>query len=141
MTSVAEIADGIYRISTPVEVPFGHFSYNQYLIVDDEPLLFHTGKRALFEETRAAIARIVPVERLRHVGFSHFEADECGSLNQFLAVARQAMPLCGKIAAMVSVADYADRPPSTTAKRCCSAVTGCSGSIRRICRMPGNAAS
>ena len=114
-TTIDEIADGIYRISTPVDVPFGQFSYNQYLIADDEPLLFHTGKRAFFAETRAAIARVMPIARLRHVAFSHFEADECGTLNEILALAPQAAPLCGQIAAMVSVADYADRPPRALA--------------------------
>lgn len=111
MTAIDEVADGIYRISTLVEASFGMFSYNQYLIADDEPLLFHTGKRAFFEQTREAIARIMPVERLRYISFSHFEADECGALNELLALAPQAVPLCGKIAAMVSVHDYADRPP------------------------------
>ena len=111
MTTVDQVADGIYRISTPVDVPFGKFSYNQYLIVDDEPLLFHTGKRAFFAETRDAIARVMPIERLRYVGLSHFEADECGVLNKFLALAPNAVPLCGRIAAMVSIDDYADRAP------------------------------
>ena len=87
----------------------GGFSFNQYLIDDDEPLLFHTGPRKLFPLVREAIGRVMPVERLRHIGFSHFEADECGSLNEFLAVAPGAAPLCGKIAALVSVNDIADR--------------------------------
>lgn len=115
MTGVDEIADGIYRISTPVDVPFGKFSYNQYLIADDEPLLFHTGKRAFFGQTREAIARVMPIERLRHIAFSHFEADECGTLNELLALAPNAQPLCGEIAAMVSVIDYADRTPRALA--------------------------
>ena len=74
-------------------------------------MLFHTGLRRLFPQIRDAVARVMPVERLRWLAFSHFEADECGALNQFLAAAPQAEPLCGQIAAMVSVADYADRPP------------------------------
>jgi flavorubredoxin len=112
MTTVDEIADGIYRISTPIEIPgAGGFSFNQYLIRDDEPLLFHTGLRRLWPETRDAIARVLPVERLRHVAFSHFEADECGALNDILATAPQAVSLCGRVAAMVSVDDFADRPP------------------------------
>ena len=112
MTSIDEIADGIYRIFTPIDIPgAGGFSFNQYLIADDEPLLFHTGLRRLFPQTRDAVARVMPVERLRWLAFSHFEADECGALNQFLAAAPQAEPLCGRIAAMVSVGDYADRPP------------------------------
>jgi flavorubredoxin len=68
--------------------------------VDEEPLLFHTGPRRMFPLVREAVAAVLPVERLRHVGFSHFEADECGSLNEFLAVAPLAAPLCGRIAAM-----------------------------------------
>ena len=112
MTNIDEIDDGIYRIFTPIDIPgAGGFSFNQYLIADDEPLLFHTGLRRLFPQIRDAVARVMPVERLRWLAFSHFEADECGALNQFLAAAPQAEPLCGQIAAMVSVADYADRPP------------------------------
>jgi flavorubredoxin len=107
---VSDVADGIYRISTPVDVVPGGFSFNQYLVVDEEPLLFHTGPRRMFPLVREAVAAVLPVERLRHVGFSHFEADECGSLNEFLAVAPLASPLCGRIAAMVSVDDVADRP-------------------------------
>jgi flavorubredoxin len=109
-TSVDEITDGIYRISTPVQIPGGGFSFNQYLIVDDAPLLFHTGPRRLFPTVRAAIARVMPVERLRYLAFAHFEADECGALNDFLAVAPAAEPVCSRIAALVSVNDVADRP-------------------------------
>ena len=109
-TNVHEIAAGIYRINTPVPAAPGGFSFNQYLIVDDEPLLYHTGPRKMFGLVREAVAHVMPVERLRHVAFSHFEADECGSLNEWLAVAPQAAPLCGAIATMVSVDDVADRP-------------------------------
>jgi flavorubredoxin len=114
-TNVNEVADGIYRINTPVTIPGGEFSFNQYLIVDDEPLLFHTGPRKLFPLVREAVASVMPVERLRHVSFSHVEADECGSLNEWLAVAPQAAPLCGGVAAMVSIGDLADRPPRALA--------------------------
>jgi flavorubredoxin len=110
-TNVHEIAEGIYRINTPVELPVGHFSFNQYLIEDDAPLLYHTGPRRMFPLVREAIARVMPVERLRYVGLSHYEADECGSLNDFLAVAPAAQPVCGRIAALVSVNDIADRAP------------------------------
>jgi flavorubredoxin len=110
-TSIDEIEDGIFRINTPIDIPgAGGFSFNQYLIVDEAPLLFHSGPRRLFPGVRDAIARVMPVERLRYVGFAHFEADECGSLNDFLAAAPHAEPVCSKIAAMVSVNDYADRP-------------------------------
>jgi len=109
-TNIHEIADGIYRINTPVGLPgAGQFNFNQYLLIDDEPLLFHSGLRKLFPCVREAIATVMPLERLRYVGLSHFEADECGALNEFLAVAPQAVPLCGQVAALVSVNDYADR--------------------------------
>ena len=85
-TRVDEVADGIYRISTPVDLVPGGFSFNQYLVVDEEPLLFHTGPRRMFPLVREAVAAVLPVERLRHVGFSHLEADECGSFNEFLEV-------------------------------------------------------
>jgi flavorubredoxin len=113
-TSVDEIADGIYRITTPVRFPDGAgFTFNQYLVVDEAPLLFHTGLRRQFAGVRDAVARVMPLDRLRYIGFSHFEADECGSLNEWLAVAPAAVPLCGRVAAMTSVADVADRPPRT----------------------------
>ena len=108
---IHEIEDGIYRINTPLDIPGGAFSFNQYLVVDDEPLLFHTGPRKLFPSIREAMSTVMDPARLRHVAFSHFEADECGSLNEWLAVAPNARPLCGQIAAMVSVADVADREP------------------------------
>src|SRR6187397_1954454 len=106
VTNVHEIAEGIYRINTPVSLPDGPtFSFNQYLLVDDQPLLFHTGPRRMFPLVREAVAAVMAVDRLRHVGLSHFEADECGAMNEFLAVAPQAVPVCGRIAAMVSVDD------------------------------------
>jgi flavorubredoxin len=110
-TNVHEIAPDIYRISTPVTFPDGAgFTFNQYLVADDQPLLFHTGPRRMFPHVRDAVRRILPVERLRYIGLSHFEADECGSLNEWLAVAPAAEPVCGRVAAMVSVNDVADRP-------------------------------
>lgn len=115
-TNVHEIADAIYRISTPVEIEgAGSFSFNQYLIVDDEPLLFHTGPRKMFPLVREALASVLPVERLRYISFSHVEADECGSLNEWLAAAPQSVPLCGAVAAMVSIGDLADRAPRALA--------------------------
>ena len=110
-TNVHEIADGIFRISTPVQIPGGGFSFNQYLVVDDEPLLFHTGLRKMFPLVKEAVESVIPASSLRHIAFSHVEADECGSLNEWLAAAPQAAPLCGGIAAIVSVEDLADRPP------------------------------
>lgn len=109
-TNIQEVAAGIYRINTPVASPVGAFNFNQYLIVDDQPMLFHTGPRRLFPLVQEAIAGVLPPAKLRYIGFSHFEADECGSLNEFLAIAPDAVPACSQIAAMVSVNDVADRP-------------------------------
>jgi flavorubredoxin len=115
-TNVHEVSDGIYRINTPVVFENGNtFSFNQYLIADDEPLLFHTGPRKMFPLVREAVSCVLPVERIRYIGFSHVEADECGSLNEWLAVAPQSIPLCGTIAAMVSIEDLADRAPRALA--------------------------
>ncbi len=112
-TNVVEIADGIYRINTPVPpgAISGGFSFNQFLVVDDEPLLFHTGPRKMFDLVREAVESVTPVNRLRYISFSHVEADECGSLNEWLAAAPEAVPLCSNVAAMVSINDIGDRPP------------------------------
>jgi len=110
-TRIDEVAPAIYRISTPFADLPGGFSFNQYLLRADEPLLFHTGPRRMFPLVAEAIAKVVPVERLRHVAFSHVEADECGGLNEFLARAPEARPVCSQVGAMVSVADIADREP------------------------------
>ena len=111
-TRIDEITKGIFRISTPVPpaaMP-GGFTFNQYLVVDESPLLYHTGPHKLFPAIRDAIARVIPPESLRYVGFSHYEADECGSLNDFLALAPRAEPLCSRVAKMVSIDDIASRP-------------------------------
>ena len=102
---------------TPLEIPgqaIG-FSFNQYLIAGDEPLLYHTGPRAIFPLVREALASVLPVEKLRYIAWSHFEADECGSLNEWLAAAPDATPLCGRIGAMTSASDFADRAPRALA--------------------------
>ena len=117
-TNISEIAAGIYRINTPVSIPgTPGFSFNQYLVVDDEPLLFHTGLRGLFPVVSEAIAAVMPVARLKYVALSHFEADECGALNEFLAVAPNAVAVCSRVAAMTSVNDFAARPPRVLADR------------------------
>lgn len=115
-TRVDEIAAGIYRISTPVppSVVPGGFTFNQFLVVDDEPLLFHTGMRSLFPAVREAVARVIDPATLRWVGFSHVEADECGSLNDWLAAAPRAQPLFSRVMAMTS-GDIADRAPRVLA--------------------------
>ena len=110
-TNVHEISEGIYRINTPLSVVPGGFSFNQYLIVDDEPLLFHTGLRKLFPVVLEGVRSVMPAEQLRYAAFSHFEQDECGSLNEWLAAAPRAIPVCSKVAAMTSINDLATRPP------------------------------
>src|SRR5664279_3103947 len=141
-TRVDEVAAGIFRISTPVTA-LGGFTFNQYLIDDEQPLLFHTGPRRMFPLVSEAIAAVMPLSRLRYVGLSHFEADECGALNEFLAVASGAEPVCGQIAAMVSVDDVADRKARALTdgeslhlgRHCCA------GSTRPTSLTAGSAAS
>lgn len=108
-TRIDEVEDGIFKIHTPFGGIPGGFSFNQYLVVDDEPLLFHTGPRRMFPLVQQAIAHVLPVEKLRWISFSHFEADECGALNELLAAAPHARPLCSMVGALVSVNDVADR--------------------------------
>jgi flavorubredoxin len=110
-TRIDAIGEGLYRISTPMPAVPGGFSFNQYLLVDESPLLFHTGLRGLFESVSQAIGTVIPIESLRYVGFCHVEADECGALNEFLDAAPNAEPLCSQIAAMTSIGDLASRPP------------------------------
>jgi flavorubredoxin len=114
-TNIHEIAEGIYRISTPVALQGGGFSFNQYLIADEEPLLFHTGPRKMYPLVREAVASVLPLQRLRYIAFSHVEADECGSLNEWLAASPRSTPVCGRVAALVSIEDIADRSPLTLA--------------------------
>jgi flavorubredoxin len=112
-TNVSEVADGIYRLSTfvpEIAAPAG-FAFNQFLVLGDEPLLFHTGLRRMFPLTRAAVGRIIPPERLRWIAFGHYEADECGAMNEWLQVAPQAELAHGQTGCMVSLNDMADRQP------------------------------
>src|SRR3954467_423098 len=91
-TNIDEIADGIFRLSTlvpEIAAPAG-FTFNQFLIVAEEPLLFHTGQRFLFPQVAEAVARVTPVESVRWITFGHVEADECGSMNMWLAAAPRA---------------------------------------------------
>lgn len=115
-TKLDEIAPHIYRLSTFVpEIGPTGFTFNQFLIDDDEPLLFHTGPRGMFPLVREAIERVLPVDRLRWITFGHVEADECGAMNEFLAVAPHAQVAHGGIGVMVSLNDMADRPPRALA--------------------------
>ncbi|MEP7366727.1 MAG: MBL fold metallo-hydrolase, partial [Acidobacteriota bacterium] len=109
-TCVDEVAAGIYRICTPLDVIPGGFTINSYLIADDEPVLFHTGYRKMFPATVEAIRKVLPVEKLRWVGGSHFEGDEFGALNELLAVAPEATPFGARIGVLTSLNDFASRP-------------------------------
>src|SRR5580693_10247418 len=111
-TKTDEIADSIYRLSTCVpDAAPGGFTFNQFLIDAEQPLLFHTGPRRMFPLVSEAIARIVPLERLRWITFGHVESDECGSMNEFLAAAPQAEVAHGALGCLVSLNDLADRTP------------------------------
>jgi flavorubredoxin len=112
-TKVSEIAGGIYRLSTfvPDIAPPAGFTFNQFLVLGDEPLVFHTGLRKMFPLSRAALSRILPPERLRWIAFGHFESDECGAMNEWLAIAPRAQAAHGQTGCLVSLNDFADRPP------------------------------
>ena len=108
-TTTSEIADGIYRFST--YVPEMDFMFNQFLVKGEEPLLFHCGPRQLFPLVSDAMARVIPVEQLKWITFGHVEADECGSMNDWLAAAPDSTVAHTAVGCMVSVGDMADRPP------------------------------
>nr|MBA2752281.1 MBL fold metallo-hydrolase [Actinomycetota bacterium] len=112
-TKLDEIADGIYRISTwvPEVVPPAGFTFNQFLIDAEEPLLFHTGPRGMFPLVAEAVAKVVPVESMRWITFGHVEADECGSMNMWLRAAPQSQVAHGALGCEVSLDDMCDRPP------------------------------
>jgi len=107
-TTVDEVAPDIYRIAT--YVPEVNFPFCQFLVKDDEPLLFHTASRSMFPLVRDAVARVLDPADIRWISFSHYEADECGSLNDWLEVAPNAEPVCSLVGALVSVNDFANRP-------------------------------
>ncbi len=108
MVSTTEISKDVYRIS--VYVPEINLEFSHFLVKDDEPLLFHAGLRGMFPVLREQISRIIDIRTLRHIGFSHFESDECGALNQWLEAAPAAQPVCGLVGALVSVNDFSIRP-------------------------------
>lgn len=115
-TSICEIAERIWRINTPIAMADGTaFSFNQYLLKADRSLLFHTGPRQLFPVVLEAVKQIMPPARLHYIGFCHMEADECGALNDWLAAAPLAVPLCSRVGAMTSIGDFADRAPRAMA--------------------------
>jgi flavorubredoxin len=108
VASTTEIAEDVYRIS--VFVPEINLEFSHFLVRDEEPLLFHAGLRGMFPVLREEISRLIDISKIRHIGFSHFESDECGGLNQWLEVAPAAQAVCGLVGALVSVNDFAIRP-------------------------------
>jgi flavorubredoxin len=108
MATVTEIAPDLYRIS--VYAAWANLQFNHFLIKDDEPLLFHTGLRGMFQEIQEAVSTVIQPSELRAIGFSHFESDECGALNEWLAVAPNAEVVCSDLGALVSVNDFIGRP-------------------------------
>src|SRR5262245_37983844 len=106
---IDEVAPDLYRISLYVKE--FDLQFNQFLVKDDEPLLFHTGMRKIFPAVREAVAKLIDPGRLRWIGWSHFEADECGALNEWLAAAPDATAVCSELGAMINIGDFSDRQP------------------------------
>ncbi len=109
MARIDEIAADLYRIS--IYVPQFDLQFNHFLVKDEQPLLFHTGMRRMFPEVREAVSTLMDPASLRWIGWSHFEVDECGALNQWLDIAPQAQPICTEVGALVNIQDFANRPP------------------------------
>ena len=107
MAITTEIAPDLFRIS--IYAPWGDLQFNHFLVRDEEPLLFHTGLRGMFPEIRQAVEKLIPLGSLKHIGFSHFESDECGALHEWLAVTPQANVVCSQVGAIVCVNDFAGR--------------------------------
>jgi ODP family beta-lactamase len=107
MATTSEIAPNVYRIS--IYAPWGDLQFNHFLIKDEEPVLFHTGLKGMFAEVQKAVSKLIRLTDLRHISFSHFESDECGSLNDWLTLAPQADVLCSRLGALVSLNDFIGR--------------------------------
>jgi len=111
-TNIHEIADGVYRLSTVIpEAAPGGFTFNQYLLTGDEPMLFHSGARQLFPLVQEAVAKVIDVAQLRWISFGHVESDESGAMNQWLAAAPESQVLFNGLGCIVSLNDLCDRPP------------------------------
>ncbi len=117
-TRIDEIAAGLFRFSTfvPHIAPPAGFTFNQFLLLGDEPLLFHLGHRKTFASTAAAVASVLPLEKLRWLSFGHVEADECGAMNEWLAAAPHATIAHGLLGASISINDMADKPARVLAE-------------------------
>jgi flavorubredoxin len=113
MPRIDEIAPNVFRISIYAEAL--DLQFNHFVVRDEEPLLYHTGMRQMFPELKESVAKILDPGGLRWIGWSHFEVDECGALNQWLATAPKALPVCGFVGAMVNITDFSDRPPKALA--------------------------
>ena len=113
MTRIDEVAPDLYRISVYAEQ--FDLQFNHFLVRDEEPLLFHTGMRGMFPQVREALAKVIDPATLRWISWSHFEVDECGALNEWLAVAPKATPVVGVIGAMININDFSNRPPRALA--------------------------
>lgn len=109
MSDISEIAPDVYRFS--IYVPEINLQFNHFLVKDDEPLLFHTGSRAMFPAVREMMAMVIDPSKLRWIGFSHFETDECGALNNWLKIAPHATPVHGMLGCLVNLNDFSDRAP------------------------------
>lgn len=109
MALITQIAPDVHRIS--ILWPQINLQFNHFLVVDEEPLLYHTGMRRMFPEVLEAVGRVIDPATLRWIGFSHFEVDECGSLNEWLKVAPRAQAVSGVVGSLVNLTDFADRPP------------------------------
>ncbi len=131
MAVITEIAPDLFRIS--IFAPWANMQFNHFLIKDDEPLLFHTGLRRMHAEIREAVSKLISVSELHHISFSHFESDECGSLNEWLAAAPKADVICSQVGAMVCVNDFTGRE----ARGLADSETFTTGKYRfRYCRTP-----
>ncbi len=108
MVNVSEIAPDVYRIS--IFASEFNLQFNHFLILDDEPMLYHTGMRQMFPILREAVAKIIDPAKIKWIGFSHFEVDECGALNDWLQIAPNAQAVCSEVGAMVNMSDFAIRP-------------------------------
>lgn len=129
--AVTQVGPDLYRIS--LYVPDIDLQFNHFLVVDEQPLLYHAGLKGMFEPLRAAVSSVIDPARLRWIGFSHFESDECGGLNRWLEVAPRAEPVCSQVGALVSVNDFAIRP----ARGLADGETIATGRYRfRLCRTP-----
>jgi flavorubredoxin len=111
---ISEIAPDVYRIS--IYVPEMNLQFNHFLIKDDEPMLYHAGMKRMFPVLLEAVKQLIDPSKLRWIGFSHFEVDECGALNEWLQVAPNALPVCSEVGAMVNMSDYAVKPAHAMAE-------------------------